>query len=1146
MEKNNKLAHISDIHIRFGSRHDEYRVVFNRLIKDLQKEKPRRIIFTGDLFHLKINLSPTAIEMAAKLLSHLSKIAPVDILLGNHDLNEQDLTQGNAIKPLIDIMENGYVITSEDKTIPKPATGHGVYFFHDSGFYHIDEDIEYGIYSLWDHELLTLSDKKLNKKYIALYHGPVYGCMSDSGFQMKGDELVKLSTFNNFDMVMLGDIHEYQTFERAGRDDVAYSGSLLQQNMGESIEKGYLIWDLETCTHERRFILNDYGFCKLNISKGEDIWERIDTSIKLSFVPKKTKVIVEIEDDAENENIELKSQVKKYIKTKYKCESVEVDFKKISREKVLGVNTDTLDLSNQEVFRQLLESYLKENNYENIDDVLSFSDEIDVVLNLTVQPLNHLQWDLNKMVTYNIFSHPAKETVFDFDKMQGVVGIFGKNYSGKSNIIKALVWGLYEKVLGGGDKHKVVNLYTGVNKAYVHIYFTAAGMQYRSKRSVTVTTKKDGSTAAAYNITYDYAITDDNGNIISWEPENSERAAKEKPEVKKLITEAIGTFENFTKVSLQTQGGKDDYLSLSQQPKNDLFREYMNLSPCDLRYEAANKKFNQVKALQKNLGDPAEIEATIVEAKKKIEEENEQINFYNTEKVSNTEQIEIHTEEILELTKQLIKIDDVGHATPESLTLKIEQENSNLGHINEEIYELDVWIRSNFSKEIPEGLQSRTVLDISTEIEQVRNRFNREKEDFLKIKTWLDNTIKKKEINTEPTQEKIDALRAHCVVLKNDILIARGEKCPTCGNVSRQPDPSQEKLCIENLAMTEQEIVSLQNFIKEQREVVTNNNLIDKENNKLDALKNTLQASKLQIDELKMLQDKVEKIQDDVKHNKQVAQKTAQLQNLRSSAEEKRKLIEDLTNQLNLLLSNAQAIEHNITINDRIKTFQESVRQYKLVNFQFDEKLRNSYGNIKVQENNVDNFTEKLNQIRESVRVYNKYSIYLQAVSRDGIPAQIIRKRLPMVNYRINTILRNIVNFKIDMYVKSNGDVQEVFYFNDDKTDSLPLSMGSGSQKFIGSVAIRDALHYISCLIKPSFCIIDEGFGTLDEDKTADVNNIFGYLKNKYKNVFIITHKNEIKDYVEHIIAVSKTQSELPQSVIDSNPEAGISQFSFT
>ena len=97
---------------------------------------------------------------------------------------------------------------------------------------------------------------------------------------------------------------------------------------------------------------------------------------------------------------------------------------------------------------------------------------------------------------------------------------------------------------------------------------------------------------------------------------------------------------------------------------------------------------------------------------------------------------------------------------------------------------------------------------------------------------------------------------------------------------------------------------------------------------------------------------------------------------------------------------------------------------------QIDNNIKETSGNIKVQESNVQNLTDKLNQIKESVRIYAKYSVYLQAVSRDGIPAQILKKKLPIVNYRINTILSNIVNFKIDMFVKNNGDVQEIFYFN--------------------------------------------------------------------------------------------------------------------
>jgi DNA repair exonuclease SbcCD ATPase subunit len=103
--------------------------------------------------------------------------------------------------------------------------------------------------------------------------------------------------------------------------------------------------------------------------------------------------------------------------------------------------------------------------------------------------------------------------------------------------------------------------------------------------------------------------------------------------------------------------------------------------------------------------------------------------------------------------------------------------------------------------------------------------------------------------------------------------------------------------------------------------------------------------------------------------------------------------------------------------------------------------------------------------------------------------------------------------------------------------------MASGAQKFIGSVAIRDSLHFVSSLTKPSLCIIDEGFGALDNDLTIAMQSVFYYLKDKYKNIWIITHKNEIKDFVDNIIQVSKNRSTLTDEQIKENPMAGISVF---
>src|SRR5690554_2569424 len=82
-----------------------------------------------------------------------------------------------------------------------------------------------------------------------------------------------------------------------------YSGSLIQQNFGESMDKGYLIWDTTDNSHERRIIPNDYGFAKIDIAKGEDFEERLEY-IKFSNNKKKTKLYITWEDFEENYSVE--------------------------------------------------------------------------------------------------------------------------------------------------------------------------------------------------------------------------------------------------------------------------------------------------------------------------------------------------------------------------------------------------------------------------------------------------------------------------------------------------------------------------------------------------------------------------------------------------------------------------------------------------------------------------------------------------------------------------------------------------------------------------------------------------------------------------------------------------------------------------
>ena len=87
-----KCAHFADIHFRGLSRHDEYRKVFSLSYEKLKDLKPDVIFLGGDIVHSKTQgISPELIEILCWWLSSLAEIAPVHIILGNHDglmLNE--------------------------------------------------------------------------------------------------------------------------------------------------------------------------------------------------------------------------------------------------------------------------------------------------------------------------------------------------------------------------------------------------------------------------------------------------------------------------------------------------------------------------------------------------------------------------------------------------------------------------------------------------------------------------------------------------------------------------------------------------------------------------------------------------------------------------------------------------------------------------------------------------------------------------------------------------------------------------------------------------------------------------------------------------------------------------------------------------
>ena len=81
---------------------------------------------------------------------------------------------------------------------------------------------------------------------LGVSHGTVNGCTTEHGVTMAGfDHEFSLGALFDAecDAFMLGHIHKYQQWERAGRV-VAYPGSIGRFHYGEDGDKGYLLWDV--------------------------------------------------------------------------------------------------------------------------------------------------------------------------------------------------------------------------------------------------------------------------------------------------------------------------------------------------------------------------------------------------------------------------------------------------------------------------------------------------------------------------------------------------------------------------------------------------------------------------------------------------------------------------------------------------------------------------------------------------------------------------------------------------------------------------------------------------------------------------------------------------------------------------------------
>ena len=609
-----QVFHISDIHIRNLKRHKEYKQVFNRLYKEIEKRNNGNslIYVGGDIVHSKTELSPELVEITSNLFRKLSSIAPTIVITGNHDCNLNNSHRLDALSPIIKNIKNK-----------------NLHYLKDSGIYEI-ADCKFVVMSVFDkpENYIQASTFEGDTK-IALFHGTVDSSITDFGYRLPSD--VKIDVFDNYDIAMLGDLHKHQYLDK--EHYIGYAGSLISQNHGEGLDKGFIVWDIPNRKPEFVGIENDYGFYTLDIDNG--------VIPDVANMPKKARLRIRISN---TKSYEIKKVISKIHKL-YKPYEITInrvdrlsDQKEWDRQNKINVG----DIRNVDYQNELIGNYL-ERNFPVGDEMIKEIQQINGDLNAQLpeeEISRNINWKLKVFEFDNMFSY-GKNNKINFEKFGGVVGVFGPNHIGKSAVLENLSFCLFDTCHRAFKAGDVMN--NKKKKFWCKLNFEINGLDYFIER--TAKTLKNGSV----KVGVDFWMEDEGGEKISL---NGDQRRTTNTNIRRII----GTFDDFILTSLSPQGNSTVFIDKTQRERKDLLAQFMDISVFDTLYTMASDEIRDVASLLKDFRKK-DYGKELGEAEENLEKlEIEHTELKKDEKLLKSKDKKLN-KKIITLTKKLKTID---------------------------------------------------------------------------------------------------------------------------------------------------------------------------------------------------------------------------------------------------------------------------------------------------------------------------------------------------------------------------------------------------------------------------------------------------------------------------------------------------------
>ena len=777
-----------------------------------------------------------------------------------------------------------------------------------------------------------------------------------------------------------------------------------------------------------------------------------------------------------------------------------------------------------------------------------------------------------------------KYKTFEIAFEQGLVGIIGKNGSGKSTIFEAILFALYGELKSKGDKEVVRNAdATSKDPVIVELDFEFDRTEYKVirefrgkslsanaklyKNTELITTGAKEVSTSIVNLT---KMTKDAfmHTLFASQKELTSLSNSKPEERKKMIRKLLGLekidfiekelieksrelnreIRSFAEVLLSSEdiGIKKEHIveynKQQEELEKDISTRTIVLDSTRIEEQSIKQElelYTKTKEQKQNLYSRCELlKNTIASHQTNQDKLTQELNILNT-KQTELRGMQSIKQEYISLHEGLK-----------------EQEKLKEHHIRKEGLVLE-------QKELREQYtKARDTISL-LEFECKNHKELVEEEKAIEIKLdSIKQTINQKEINEKRLLQEIAGeeklISDITKKIENITNLGRESNCPTCTrplldeydnvilsleHIVRTTQKEKIEQAYKNLEIVKKEKEEIQEsqkaYIKEHLELSKAINLIESKNRDLTlqkehfikveqkGLKNKVELEKLEIysydskvHEELFLKQKELKIKYEY-----VLSLETMLKRVDSIKEELQTSIQK-QDKYNLELLQKD-LEYKAINYDEVK-HQEKIKKYDEVQAQKDS-LISVINELKVK---IATIQGQIKTIQESLK-NNEIQLSKVKTKKDDLnDYEKIKISLAEFKTKLNSkVAPRISDIASNMYAQiTKGKYQHIEVSNDfdffiyDEGKKYPIERFSGGEidlaNLVLRIAISKTLSELSGASSVEFLAFDEVFGSQDESRRMEILEAFHTIKEQYRQIFLISHEMEIKEMFERVVEV--------------------------